>query len=344
MKKDEVLSDWDESQTPLEDRKQAKKLVWRTRFSIGFTVIRTLLLLLLVYVLYVSTIDIFYNMSGKQAAFDRMATTLVETRTPGITIEKQGMSREATITPFLTQQSTYSVYRQVGDWKVSAGEATVKKRLFGKVQYHLDEQKKYLDDGFTNNFPVAPDLLGKTSAEKGQSGFSLTEQLANVEDGFVAQVKVGVKKGMTPEKLRQLLSRYDLEINQMAVYSGEITNYEVSYSQAGQFTFISPLILRPAHEYDEENKLSSWRLFLTNKQSLAEAEKQLIQDLEWLTEHGRYYGREIDQKRLEYLNEHGIQVIGAVVTGPVREMEKLEQEEQLYQLQLGGIEVWNWNK
>ncbi|WP_153462797.1 anti sigma factor C-terminal domain-containing protein [Sediminibacillus terrae] len=344
MKKDEVLSEWDESQTKLEDRKQAKKLIWRTRFSIGFTVIRTLLLLLLAYVLYVFTLEVFYSMSGKQAAFDRMATTLVETRTPGITIEKQGIARDAAITPFLTQQSTYSVYRQVGDWKVSAGEVTVKKRLFGKVQYHLDEQKKYLDDEFTDNFPVSPDLLGKTSDAKEQSGFSLTEQLANVEDGFVAQVKVGVKNGMTPEKLRQLLTKYDLEINQMAVYSGEITNYDVSYSQAGQFTFISPLILRPAHEYDEENRLSSWRFSLTDKQSLAEAEKQLVQDLDWLTGHGSYYGRKVDQKRMEYLEENGIQVIGAVVTGPVREMEKLEQEEQLYQFQLGGIEVWNWSK
>ncbi|WP_074597035.1 hypothetical protein [Sediminibacillus halophilus] len=43
--------------------------------------------------------------------------------------------------------------------------------------------------------------------------------------------------------------------------------------------------------------------------------------------------REIDKKRLEYVIEYGILVIGAVVAGQIREMEILEQEGQLYQFQ-----------
>ncbi|SDJ65663.1 anti sigma factor C-terminal domain-containing protein [Sediminibacillus albus] len=344
MKKDDVLSDWNEENEQI-DQKNARKLVWRTRISIGFTVIRTLLLVLLLYLLYVIPMQVYYDMSGKQAGFDRMVTTLVETRNPGITVDKSGAGQSASINPLLTQKTTQTVYRRVGDWEVAAGKITAKKRLFGKLHYTLDLKEKYLNDDFVSSFAIAPDLLGEDSlAEDAPTGFSLSEQLNKIEDGYVAQVKFAAKQGMAPGELIDLLADYNVEIYQMAVYGGEITEINMPFSRAGQFTFASTLLLRPATEYDDKNRHSSSYLSLTTKESLAAAEKQFFEDLEWLIENGNYPDKKIDEQRLDYLNQHGIQVFGATVTGPVREIERLEEKELLHQFQLGGIEVWKWQE
>ncbi|WP_236707957.1 anti sigma factor C-terminal domain-containing protein [Brevibacillus choshinensis] len=46
--------------------------------------------------------------------------------------------------------------------------------------------------------------------------------------------------------------------------------------------------------------------------------------------------------RLDYLKKNGVMVYGAVVTGPVRELEKLRQNPLFHDLKLGRLEVWNW--
>ncbi|HEU4964886.1 MAG TPA: anti sigma factor C-terminal domain-containing protein, partial [Bacilli bacterium] len=72
------------------------------------------------------------------------------------------------------------------------------------------------------------------------------------------------------------------------------------------------------------------------------AEESLLQDVQWLIDQGDYHGREADKKRLEYINNFRLEVYGAVVTGPVRELEKLKAEKDFYHYELGPVEVWNW--
>ncbi|MED4582947.1 anti sigma factor C-terminal domain-containing protein [Brevibacillus choshinensis] len=45
---------------------------------------------------------------------------------------------------------------------------------------------------------------------------------------------------------------------------------------------------------------------------------------------------------MDYLKKNDVMVYGAVVTGPVRELEKLRQNPFFLDCKLGRIEVWNW--
>lgn len=49
------------------------------------------------------------------------------------------------------------------------------------------------------------------------------------------------------------------------------------------------------------------------------------------------------QERYDYLQEYGFQVYGAVVTGPVKELLKLKDVEEIQGVQLGKLEYWNWD-
>ncbi|PAV31004.1 hypothetical protein CIL05_04655 [Virgibacillus profundi] len=345
MKKDDVLTEWNEKEVKV-DKKSARKLVWKTRLSITYTVIRVLFIIFFLYLLYIIPVSVFYDMSGKQAEFDRLVTTIVETRNPGIAVDKLDF-RRAEINPFLTQETSLTLYRNIGEWEVVVGEVTAKKTLFGEVKINLDFDRRYLNESNTQSYAVAPDLLGETYTENNGHSSNLTlSQLEKMNDGFVAQIQFSTIKSMTPEELINILSDYDVQVYQMPIYGGELTDSEVSnymgYGRAGQFTFVSSLMLRPFIEYDEKNRQSSSIGTLSGEGSIDEAESQFYQDMEWLIENGNYQDKELDKARLAYIKENGMQVYGATVTGPIREVERLMDEELFHQFHLGGVEIWNW--
>ncbi|SFA88001.1 Sigma factor regulator C-terminal [Lentibacillus halodurans] len=345
MKKDHdsVLEDLKEDDQMKHDKKSARKMIWHTRLSIGFTVIRTLLLIFLLYILYMIPVEMYYDMTGKQAGFDRLVTTLVETRYPGVEVDNMH-GRHAEINPILTQSTTLKLYRSVGEWKVAAGEVEAKKRLFGDVNLKLHFDEKYLGENMVPDFALPPEILDQESSDKvSGSTEQLKEQLAKIGDGHVVQAQFSVKEAMKPNQLLKKLSEYDVRVYQMPVYGGEMTDIrDISYSRSGQFTFVQPLLLKPQIIYDENNRHSSSVSYLSDV-TIEESIDQFYQNVDWLIENGNYSGREIDQQRINYIRKHGMLVYGAVVSGPIREIEKLIDEELFHQFNLGGIEVWNWD-
>ena len=49
-----------------------------------------------------------------------------------------------------------------------------------------------------------------------------------------------------------------------------------------------------------------------------------------MTDNIKYNGVDEDKQRLAYLKKNGVQVYGATVTGPVRELEKLKEESEFW--------------
>ncbi|SEP90313.1 Sigma factor regulator N-terminal [Virgibacillus subterraneus] len=341
MKDDNVLEGWEEKDQANLDKKSARRMVWRTRLSIGFTVIRTILLIFLIYIAYMIPVGMYYDMSGKQGEFDRIITTLIETRYPGVEVNHM-FSNHAGINSFLTQSTTLKLYRNVGEWDVVIGEVQAEKHLFGKVSYSLNFDEKYLNENKVRNFAIPPKILGRESsnAESG-SKEHLRKQLTKIDDGHVAQAQFSVKTPMKSRALLDKLEAYDIQVYRMPVYGGELTEFETSSHGSGQLTFVQSLLLRPQITYDDKNRHSS-SVSPLNKVTIEQSIDQFYEDIKWLTENGNYSGKDIDQKRLKYLRENGIKVYGAVVTGPIREIEKLLDEEQFHQFYLGGVEVWNW--
>ncbi|MGG3509427.1 anti sigma factor C-terminal domain-containing protein [Paenibacillus lautus] len=89
--------------------------------------------------------------------------------------------------------------------------------------------------------------------------------------------------------------------------------------------------------------LSSWHTFFSLDAGITDHEQQLIADVEWMTNNIKYNGVDDDKHRLAYLKKNGVQVYGGTVTGPVRELEKLKEEQEFWEFRLGRIEVWNWS-
>jgi len=330
------------------ERKRFKKMIWATRFSVVKSVIVAMLSLYFLYMIYLMVVTIWYVQSGQQDQFLRYAETLIETHEPGLFIDKKPSHTQVKVTGLLTQKTTLQAYWLVGEWQVNAGEIEVKKSLFSGVSYNFNPNNRYLNEFSSfSSFALPPDLVTGDPAQKHQTNEMNQdwERLAHMEDGYVGQLAFSTVSGMKPEQLLQVLSKYDVHIAAMPVYAGELRAEglkEIPRSSGGSLQYVSALSLRPYAEYDDKGRSRSWALWINEQEGLERAEQQFLKDLDWLSDKGSYYGQEIDQARLEYLQAHGIAVYGAIVTGPIRELEKLKTEQQFHLFKLGRVEPWNW--
>jgi RNA polymerase sigma factor (sigma-70 family) len=263
-------------------------------------------------------------------------TTLVETHHAGYRIDKLD-DDDTTLSPLLTQETRLTLYKQIGEWGVVVGSVHATKRLFGDVRYEVNFQRKYLEEDGGFSFAVPPQLLGQPLPERKETA-DMWEQWKHVDDGHVAELAFSTREPMTPEKLLELLRPYNLKVLQMPVYAGELQEFSISHASAGGYAFVPHLVLRPAVQYRGRGMSIQDDL----NHSVEAAKAQLPADLEWLLANGSYDGRDYDEKRLAYVKKNGITVYGAVVTGPIRELERLRQEKMFHSFQFGRIETWNW--
>ena len=142
----------------------------------------------------------------------------------------------------------------------------------------------------------------------------------------------------------EVLSDYDVKATSMAVFAGELKDFKLgTYSSSGADYMIPHLTLRPKVQFGDNHSLSLWHTFFSGETEITDHVKQLIADVEWMTDNIKYNGVDEDIKRLTYLRKNGVQVYGATVTGPVRELEKLKEVQEFMEFRLGRIEVWNWD-
>lgn len=316
------------------------RITWQTRVK---QLINALLAAFLIYGVYYAAVYIYHEESGLNDKFLRSVMTTVELHESGLMVDKRGLS-SVEVTPFLTQKKTLKVYRDVGEWQVIVGELHAKKRLWGELTYSIEELGPYLNGDERNPFYLHSALLegGKITDSLHQNG--AMNQLEKLEDGNVAEIFFSLRTLKSPEQVLKLLSDYDVRVANMAVYAGELKAFKPgNYSSSSAGHRIPHFTLRPKVQFSDNHFLSAWHTYFSLDAGITDDVQQLIADVEWMTDNIKYNGVDEDKQRLAYLKKNGVQVYGATVTGPVRELEKLKEESEFWGFRLGRIEVWNWS-
>ncbi|GAA3404409.1 anti sigma factor C-terminal domain-containing protein [Paenibacillus hodogayensis] len=326
------------------NEKHFKRMIWRTRFAVVRSVVATGLLLFFLYSLYMMGVSLTYHGTNGDKKLARYAITMTNTHMQGLRADVSA-NTWADITGWFTQRVDLKLYRTVGDWKVKAGEVKGRKTLLNGYTYSVVKDSKYIDGNDSFNFVVPPSLLqGNPSASTAaRPSNGVWEQMAHFPDGYVAEMGFSTRRGMKPEELLALLEGYDLRLLSMPVYAGEVREFRPNFSSSagGDLNWVEHLTLQPPMKFANDHSVSGYSSSLI-RENIAEAQSGLLDDIEWLLAEGSYWGDDKDALRLDYLKKNGIEVYGAVVTGPVRELEKLKREEQFYEFKLGQVEIWNW--
>lgn len=342
--KENVLQDGDFDFEPQAwNKKQFNRMIWRTRGRMLANAIGAVVLLFLVYTVYISAIHIYFDTTEVRGKFIRSIISVVELHEDGVRIEKSAHPT-IEVTPFLTQKTTLKLYRDVGKWQVITGEIRAEQTISGKLTYSIVDTGTILNSERQTAFNLPYSIMFDKPMEVTPRQENSFKQLSKVEDGNVARLSFSVSTLMSPEQLMEKLASYDVIVTELPVYAGELKDFDIGYSSGGTDYYVPHLSLRPLSHFEENNRLSSWTLYFTSqdKDTMSEHVAYMMSDLEWMTTHIKYNGVDVDKKRLAYLKEHGVQVYGASVTGPVRELEKLQEQPEFRDFRLGRIEVWNW--
>jgi len=326
-------------------RKQIHSSNRRIRIGFSRVVVIAILLLILYGASYI-VLSIYNEQSGRNNEFTRFGTTLIELHN-GIRVETK-VKQQTELTAMLSQQGTFPIYEDVGSWQVAVGEATVTKNLLGKYDVSIHLNTKYIRDNNHFGFSLPYNLMygsNNTPIMPGDSQ-AVWDQIKSIEDGHVATMAFSLTKGIEPEVFQARLRKYDVHLLSMPIYAGELKEIKegLPVSSSGTSIRTNTLTLRPTIKYTEQGQGLSRLNQMNDPQAIQDSTSQMLIDLEWLINHGTYDEQELDKLRLQYLKTHGVKIYGAVVTGPIRQLEKLKEESELFDYQLGNIEIWNWRQ
>lgn len=235
----------------------------------------------------------------------------------------------------------------MGDWQVITGEVRAEMSISGKLTYSILNTGTYLNRDGLASFILPSSIMSDKPITNTQRQEDDLKQLEKIEDGNVADLSFSINALMSPEKLMKMLGNYDVVVTGMPVYAGELKDFDIAHSVGGGIDYYVPyLTLRPMSQFSENNRLSMWQLYFMSedKDHMSQHVDYMMSDLEWMNNNIKYSFLDIDKQRLAYLRTHGVQVYGAILTGPVRELQKLKQHPEFHYFRLSRIEVWNWDK
>lgn len=324
-----------------------KRILKKSKFTLAFRVLRILLLVFMVYVIYMLLVHLVtdkLNISHENAFYSKLA---IEWTHPNVRGDLN-LHLDGDVSAFGTNRLTYNLQKRVGSEDLVIGEAHVTKRLFnGFSNIRYTHPGKETLSNFSFSLPVDP----RTDRQlTGNSEPDVWKTLDMLPEGTVGELAFSTTEFMGANELVNALSEYDIQILWMPLYTGEFKEYEpMSWGGNDGMVSIHNLIgLSGGMDHDDEFR-SSIQINGLNEKSVEESKRLMLKNMEELLDkRASYYGDflglyQLDEK-YQYLQEEGFTVYGAVVTGPVKELLKLEENEIVQGEQLGEVELWNWNR
>ncbi len=319
-----------------------KKILFKYRFTLTLKVIRVIAAVLFLFWLYMLVVSISYDALGldkKHLFYSRLAMDWTQ---PNMQEDFGGLD-SSEITPFLTQKMSYPVYKMIGKEMELVGTKKLVKGIFSSnVTEYL---KPKTESEYNFYLPVHPKTGSKLKAYEDPSVWT---KLDKVHEGTVAELSFSTKKYMTPEEMLEFLKPYDLDVLWMPLYAGEMKEFESGWGGSENTLSVDSIGFTGGREagddYNSQSKYSLEPKFSElNKKLMLQQMKNLL-DNESTSYREFFLGLPHLEERYKYLKKEGFQVYGAVVTGPVKELLKLKENEQIQGANLGDMAYWNWTE
>ncbi|RXI96562.1 anti-sigma factor [Anaerobacillus alkaliphilus] len=285
------------------------------------------ILLLLLPMMTLFTYMYYGGISGKANNYLEVVAKTIYVTEPNTSLE---MMRIEDHIGLFSMEISFETFKRIGkedykasDYKIPFSMSTPS---FPKRTYYLERP-----------LPTIPGIETETLFHpNARIPFGISqewEMLDKLPDGTVAEVYVSLSNLMEPQELAASLPS-ETDLRWFAVHSG----FEArQLSRDG-------LPLTPIG-YPAQIDKTTWSPFngreQTNEQVFLEILELLEKNEEIAVKAARAKSLEISE-RLRFINEHGIQVYGAVVTGPVPELRKLRGLDGIRAVKVGEVKLWNW--
>jgi len=321
-----------------------KRILKKSKFKLAFQILRILFIVVFIYVLYMMVMNIVADKLaiGKENMY--YSSLAVEWTVPNVRGEFE--IREEEMTPFGTKSLSYNLLKKVGSEDTVIGEAQVMKRIsngLSNITYSHPGRKRLSDFSFS----LPEDPRSGTKLEANTSS-NVWETLEMLPEGTVGELAFSSTNFMQAEQLVKSLADYDMHILWMPLYTGEFSNYAPNgWSGNDNLIMVSGVIGLTGGIARDKNYNQSLRITALKEDSLKESKQLMLKNMEEILEKSESYYEDFLrlrhlEKKYQYLKEEGFTVYGAVVTGPVKELLKLQDAAFIQGEQLGEVELWNW--
>ena len=323
------------------------KILKRSKWTLAIKIIRILVVLLLIYAVYMIGLSIAIGQSDAERKHTYYSQVAIEWTVPNV----RGVYDTETLelSPFGTQTFRYNLVKMVGHEEVIVGDVTMKKALLNQFsQLKITHPGKEQLSSFSFSLPEDPRTGEKLFSHGGQS--NVWTRLEKLPEGTVGELAFSTISFMSPEEIIELLKDYELDILWMPLYTGEfLDDRPLGWSGGGgsSISINGVMGLSGGKEhgadfksYAQINKLAAG--------TIEESKRMMLKNMEELLKMNKgYYERLLGLSALQqqhtYIQDEGFTAYGAVVTGPVKELLKLKELETIQSVQLGEVELWNWD-
>jgi hypothetical protein len=236
------------------------------------------------------------------------------------------------------------INKVIGDDTIKVGEMETD-FFFSRMSY---PEVTYFSP-ISNNSPA---FIYPGSSPRGFSGW---ERLKKVPEGTVVSAYVSFTDLLETEEVFSLFEAKDMRLIWLAVDTGFEKKEEAIFEPIG---FPSEPIWHEDDmivDFQQEEKGFFGTEIVSEGSSSPEYEvgegkplhKQFRKTLQFLEEYEEkaenfYMGDLNLSKRIQYMEKHGYKHYGAVITGPTKEVLKLQDEGKVSELEVDEIEFWNW--
>ncbi|MFS0553590.1 anti sigma factor C-terminal domain-containing protein [Brevibacillus sp. 179-C9.3 HS] len=172
--------------------------------------------------------------------------------------------------------------------------------------------------------------------------------MEKLPEGTVSQLAISFDRFLTYEEYYELVSRHVPSSGQDTVWFAVDTGVETKESEDGK------LMLGPGRVWGfAEHELNYGGPILVNgewdrRMATYLNEMKYLSEREGLT---REIGRSLlfhrdpqITERYNYMQQNGVRIYGAVLTGPTKELLKLKAEKSITAALLGKVDWWNWER
>lgn len=317
---------------------------WRSRLFAFLIALSTLVLVGSILIGYMFSNSFFVTRwfePNTQAAL-RITADVIQFSKPGITA-----SNSTGKNSFFSWTFMFQLNEQVGRDEQTVGtfqDNFIFSKLTGKFNWNNGQHRT----PFNFHYPVGTYPEGSKQSLN-PNGWKTLQKLP---EGTVAQLAISLDHPMTHDEYFNLIKKYDV----MTVWLAIDTGIEKELSARNQ-VLGNGLVFgyAPNALNYGENGSAAFTI-----QANGEGERRAqtyMNELQYLIAHPKWTNTllssiQVDpqvrgvtlEQRYAFLQKNGVKIYGAVLTGPTKELLKLQEEKEINSPFVGAIDWWNWDQ
>ncbi|MEH6944531.1 anti-sigma factor [Bacillus sp. JJ722] len=286
----------------------------------------SLALILLIIPIMTLASHLYYAVGNKANTLIEVVGNTIYVTEPNVSIEEMEIEEKVGI---FTLNLDFDLYKKIGNEEYNVGEESIR---FNLDSARFPEKRLLLERPLPEIPSVENEVLFHPEATINYDSNKEWDKLKGLPDGTMSEVYVSLTDVMTKAELETLLPE-QAELRWVAVDTG------LEAKQLGESGVPITSLGFPA-QIDH----STWSPFNgregTNEEVFLRILKLLEKHEQVATKVAR--AKELSlSKRIEYIQKHGINVYGAVITGPTEEIRKLQSMKEIRAVKLGEVKLWN---